>query len=154
MDAIVRTVIKIMAMDAMAPAIGKKRKPETQCLRHGTDQIDRIVADECEHRTGAENERQGDHRRSDHDRAPDIARGRARFAGENRDVFESAEGADREFGENVDAIKDATWSARRVDERMIMLSIRRAPAAMNGNSDQRRINHQHGKATDVVHPFA
>ena len=75
-------------------------------MRHRTDQINRFVADVGEHRTRSKNEHDRDDRRRDENRAADVARGGARFAGENGDVFESAERANGKFAEDIEAIED------------------------------------------------
>src|SRR5437868_6373324 len=83
---------------------------QSQRLRDRSDQIDRVRSDKYQNRTGAEDEKQRDHRRRDHNRATDVARRGACFAGEDRDIFETAERSDREFAENVEAIKE--WDGR------------------------------------------
>ena len=62
-----------------------------------------------------QNESQRDHRRSDENGAADVARGRARFTGENRHVFKSAQRADRELGENIEAIEERHRRAARIE---------------------------------------
>ena len=74
-------------------------------MRHWADEVDWIVPDECENGAGAEDEHQCDDGRSDDDRAANVAGRRARFAGQDRDVLKSAQCADRELAENIEAIK-------------------------------------------------
>ena len=83
----------------------KRLQTESQRLRDRTDEIDGTIADEREHRAGTQNKSQRDHRRSDQNRAADVARGRSRFACQDCDVFKSAERADGEFAENIEAIE-------------------------------------------------
>src|SRR5207248_1464049 len=74
----------------------KRTQTEPQRLWHRPDEVDRFIADIRENRTRSEHEHQSNDRRRDEHRPADIARGRARFAGENRDVFESNQrGADQ-----------------------------------------------------------
>src|SRR5947209_18220259 len=79
---------------------------ESQRLRHWSDEIDWIVPDERQDRARAENEHKRNDRGSDQDRPADVARGRTRFARKNGDVFKSAQRADGQFAENIEAIED------------------------------------------------
>ena len=56
-------------------------------------------------RTCSEDEHERDDGRRDDDGAADVANGRARFAGENRDIFETTESPQRHLAENIQAEK-------------------------------------------------
>ena len=131
---------------------GKSAQTETQGLRHGADEIDGIVANECQDRARAENESEGDDRRGDDDGTADVAGGRARFARENRDILESAQPADGEFAEDVEAIKDRQ-GGRGDLERVILLQVA-ARESDEGQSNQGAVDQKHGESADVVDPFA
>ena len=60
--------------------------------------------------------------------------------------------ADREFGENIDAIKDR-HRRRGENERMIFLQIA-THQRDERQRDEARINGKHRKAADIMHPFA
>ena len=89
-------------------------------MRYRSDEINRIVSDEGQDGTGAENEHQSDDGRRDHDGAADIPCGRTCFAGENGYVLKSAERADGEFAKDVEAIKNRHGGGGDL-ERVIML---------------------------------
>src|SRR5437016_1495645 len=85
---------------------GECAQAETQGLRHWTDEIDWLVANECEDRACAKNERERNHRCRDDDGASNVAAGRARFTRQYGNVLEPTECADSELCENIEAIKD------------------------------------------------
>src|SRR5205807_8289811 len=93
-----------------------------------------------------------DDRRGDDDGTADVAGGRARFAGENRDILESAQPADGEFAENVEAIKDRQ-GGRGDLERVILLEVA-AGESDEGQRNETAVNQKHGEAADVVDPVA
>ena len=95
-EEIVRTVMNRIATEAMAPGDPKRVRPSRKVCGHRPDEIDRVVADESENRAGAENEHERDDRRGDENAAPDVAGRGAAFAGENGDVFESAQARRRQ----------------------------------------------------------
>ena len=130
----------------------KRTQAQSQCLRHRTDEIDLTVSNQSQNRAGAENEHQRDDRRSDHDRAADIARRGARFACKDRNVLKSTQAADRQFAENVETIKDRHRGDSEL-ERMILLQFATREAD-EGQNDKGAIGQKHGEPADVVDPFA
>src|SRR5262249_27388060 len=125
---------------------------ESQRLRHRPDKVDRFLADISEHRACAENKHDRDNRRRNQDGAANVARGRACFASENRDVFESAERAGREFAKNVEAIKDRHRGKRELE--WVVRFQFAARETEERQQDESTVNKEHRKSTEVVEPFA
>src|SRR5438477_6423261 len=100
----------------------------------------------------ANKEHQGNDGRRDDDGPADVAGRGTGFAGKNRNVFESAKRADREFAEDVETIKNRHRG--RCDLQWVIFLQFAASEGEEGQNDQRTVNEKHGECADVVDPFA
>ena len=98
----------------------KRAQAKSQGLRHRADEIDLIVSDKCQNRAGAQDEHERDDGRGNKDGPADIARRSARLTRENGDVLKSAQRADRQFAEDIEAVKDRDRGRGEL-ERVILL---------------------------------
>src|SRR4029453_14848864 len=74
------------------------------------------------------------------------------FTGQNAHVFKSAESADRQFAEDVEAIKERHGG--RSDLKRAIRGEITTSETNEWQNNQGAISQEHGKSTDVVHPFA
>src|SRR5207244_9622895 len=110
---------------------------DDQGLRHGTDQIDFRKFHISHYGARAEDEHERDDRRGDDNRAPDITDRRARFAGQNSDIFKAAQRAEGHFAEDIQAEKGDRW--RRPFDRMVLRKLARR-SSEKGQSYERSIS--------------
>ena len=101
--------------DERAGAEGARTRAEG--LGHGTDEVKVVKAGISHDRAGAEDEHERDNGRGDDDGAPDVFDRRARFAGQNGDVLETAQGAERHFAKDVEA--EEGDGRERPDDRVV-----------------------------------
>ena len=127
-------------------------QPEPQGLRHRADQIDLVISYECENRARSKNEHERDDWSGDNDGASDVACRCMGFPSQNAHIFKSAESANCQFAEDIEAIKER-HHGRGDLQRMICGEIT-ACDTDEWQKNQSAINQKHCKSTDVVDPFA
>ena len=125
-------------------------RASAQGLGHGTDEVKVGKTGIGHDRARAEDEHESDNGRGDDDGAPDVFDWRARFAGQNGDVLETAQGAERHFAKDVEA--EEGDGRERPDDRVVDGEFARG-AGDEGQGDERAVSDKKKNGADVVDPF-
>ena len=139
-----------MATEATSVAGAEGARTRAQGLGHGTDEVKVGKAGIGHDRARAEDEHERDNGRGDDDGPPDVFDWRARFAGQNGDVLETAQGAERHFAKDVEA--EEGDGRERPDDGVVDGEFARG-VGDEGQGNERAVSDKKKNTADVVDPL-